>query len=241
MSASERDPRLDRLFALTDGVFAIALTLLAIELVLPAGSEHQHGGALLLSILGTWPKVLGFLTSFTVIALFWHGSHRAFHYLRRFDSRLDHLALLQLLCIAFIPFPTAIVGEHVSDPVAQVFYFAAIILAGLATMALWWYATSGHRLVDPELPSTVIRRFHLNLLVGPVVGSIALIVLIGLGIERLVNPLLLGYLMIVGYVLLGVFEAWEPRSEEPRGGGPSEDGASAKGHREDSDPARTDG
>src|SRR5919199_6970718 len=132
MSASERDPRLERLFALTDGVYAIALTLLAIELVLPAGSERLHGEALLHSILDTWPKMLGFLTSFTLIGLFWHGNHRAFYYIRRFDSRLDHLTLLQLLCIAFIPFPTAIVGEHVSDPVAQVFYFAAILVTGLA-------------------------------------------------------------------------------------------------------------
>ncbi len=69
------------------------------------------------------------------------------------------------------------------------------------------------------------------------VGSIVLIALIGLGIEWLVNPLLLGYLMIVGYVLLGVFEAWEPRLEELRGGAPEEDGASAKEQREDSDPA----
>ncbi len=68
MSASERDPRLDRLFALTDGVYAIALTLLAIELALPESSEHLHVEALLESILGTWPKVLSFLTLPTVKA-----------------------------------------------------------------------------------------------------------------------------------------------------------------------------
>jgi uncharacterized membrane protein len=238
MAASERDPRLDRLFALTDGVYAIALTLLAIELVLPAGSEHLHGEDLLGGILDSWPKVLAFLTSFTLIAIFWHGGHRAFHYLRRYDGTLDWLSLLQLLCIAFLPFPTAIVGEHVSDPVAQEFYFAAILLTGLATMALWWYASSGHRLVDPELPSRVIRRFHMTLLVGPVVGSIALMALVGVGIGRLINPLLLQYLFVVGYILLGVFEGYEPRSEERRVGGAPEDGASAEEQREDS--ARTD-
>ncbi len=58
--------------------------------------------------------MLSFLTSFTVIAVFWHGNHRAFHYIRRFDGRLAYLMFLQLLCIAFIPFPTAVVGEHVS-------------------------------------------------------------------------------------------------------------------------------
>jgi uncharacterized membrane protein len=240
MPTSERDPHLDRLFALVDGVYAIALTLLAVELVLPHASEHLHGEALLRNILASWPKMLSFLTSFTLIAIFWHANHRAFHYLRRFDGRLDFLMLLQLLCIAFIPFPTAIVGEHVSDPVAQEFYFGTVLVTGLVTMALWWYASSGHRLIDPGLPSSVIRRFHLTLLAGPVVGSIALMVLIGVGIGRLVNPLLLGYLLLVGYVLLGVFEGWEPRVEEERGGVP-EDGASAKQRGEDSDPVRTDG
>jgi len=171
-TSPERDPRLDRLFALTDGAYATALTLLAVDLVLLASSERLHGEALLRSTLGSWPKILGFLTSFTLIAVFWHGNHRALHYLRRFDGTLDWLSLLQLLRIAFIPFPTAIVGEHASDPVVQEFYFATILVTGLATMALWWYATSGHRLVDPELPPSVIRLFHLTLLVGPVSASI---------------------------------------------------------------------
>ena len=146
--------------------------------------------------------------------------------------------MLQLLCIAFLPFPTAIVGEHVSDPLAQEFYFAAILVTGLATMALWWYSTTGSRLIDPELPSSVIRRFHMTLLVGPVVGSIALTALVGVGIGRLINPLLLQYLFLVGYIMLGVLEGWEPRSEERGVGGTPGDGASPEERREDS--ARTD-
>jgi TMEM175 potassium channel family protein len=236
MSASERDPRLDRLFALTDGVYAIALTLLAIELALPESSEHLHGEALLQSILGTWPKMLSFLTSFTLIAIFWHGNHRAFHYLRRFDGRLAYLMLLQLLCIAFIPFPTAVVGEHVSDPVAQEFYFGAILVTGLATLALWWYVSSEPRLVDPELHPRVIRRFHLNILAGPVAFSILMMFLITVGIGRLINPLVLGYLSMLGYILLGVFERWEPRLEEQVEEGRSEDDPSGEERRKASDP-----
>ena len=237
MSASERDPRLDRLFALTDGVYAIALTLLAIELALPEASAHLHGEALLQSILGTWPKVLSFLTSFTSIAIFWHGNHRAFHYLLRLDGRLTYLMFLQLLCIAFIPFPTAVVGEHVSDPVAQEFYFGAILVTGLATLALWWYASSEPRLVDPELHPRVIRRFHLNILVGPVAFSMLMMVLIAMGIGRHINPLVLGYLSMLGYILLGVFERWEPRLEDLEAveGGRSADDPPGEERRKDSD------
>jgi uncharacterized membrane protein len=228
MLASERDTRLDRLFALVDGVYAIALTLLAVELVLPQASEHLHGEDLLRNILASWPKMLSFLTSFTLIAIFWHANHRAFHYLRRFDGRLDFLMLLQLLCIAFIPFPTSIVGEHVSDPVAQEFYFGAILTTGLATLALWWHVSSEPRLVDPELHPRVIRRFYLNILAGPVAFPISMMVLIALGIGRLINPLVLGYLSMMVYILLGVSERFEARLEEGVDGAQAEDNYSGE-------------
>ena len=67
-----------------------------------------------------------------------------------------------------------------------------------------------------------------------------MMVLIALGIGRLVNPMVLGYVALVGYVLLGVLEGWEPRSEKRREQGASEDGVSARERRVDSDPARTD-
>jgi uncharacterized membrane protein len=200
-----------------------------------------HGKDLLQSILDFWPKILGFLTSFTLIGLFWHGNHQAFNYLRRFDDTLDWLMLLHLLCIAFVPFPTAIVGEHVSDPVALEFYYGTILVTGLQTMGLWWYATSGHRLVDPGLHPWVIRRYHMTLLVGPAALPIAMMVLIGAGIGRLINPLLLGYLVMVGYVLIGAIVGWEPPLEGHRGQGAPEDDTSAKERRrEGSDPVRTD-
>ena len=65
---------------------------------------------LLESLLESWPKVLAFLTSFTVIANFWVGHNVLFQHVRRLDGGLMWLALLQLLCIAFIPFPTSVIG-----------------------------------------------------------------------------------------------------------------------------------
>jgi uncharacterized membrane protein len=110
----ERDSRLDRLLTLADGVFAIALTLLAIELTLPEAAADLHGQALLSALLGVWPKLLSYLTSFTMIAVFWQAHHRLFLQVRRFDGVLLWLVFLQLASIAFLPFPTAVVGTHVS-------------------------------------------------------------------------------------------------------------------------------
>jgi uncharacterized membrane protein len=111
----ERDPRLDRLIALSDGVFAIALTLLVLELALPGASANLHGRALTESILATWPTVLAYLTSFAVIGIFWQGHNQMFQHLERYDGGLMWLAFLQLACVAFLPFPTSVLGEHGGD------------------------------------------------------------------------------------------------------------------------------
>src|SRR5215210_4178072 len=189
-AASDRDPRLERLLFLSDGVYAIALTLLAVELVLPETAADLHGGALLGSLLESWPRVLAFLTSFTVIANFWVGHNVLFQHVRRFDGGLMWLALLQLLCVAFIPFPTSVIGGHIADPVAQPLYFATLLLTGLVMAALWWYINSGHRLVHPDLSPRYVRRTHLISLTLPLT-MLVFMILVALGIGRLINPLLL--------------------------------------------------
>jgi uncharacterized membrane protein len=213
MPEAELDLRLQRLLFFSDGVYAIAVTLLAVELVLPEAAADLHGDALLRSLLESWPRVLAFLTSFVFIANFWVGHNMLFYQIRRFDGGLMWLALLQLLCVAFLPFPTAVIGEHVSDPVAQQFYFGTLLLSGLVMWALWWYMSSGHRLIDPELSRRVIRRHHL-ISSGVPASVLVLMVLVGLGVGRLVSPLLLGYLVAFGYVVLGVIEGRESVSAE---------------------------
>jgi len=208
MPGAELDLRLHRLLFVADGVYAIAVTLLAVELVLPEAAADLHGRDLLGSLLESWPRVLAFLTSFVFIANFWVGHNMLFYQVRRFDGGLMWLALLQLLCIAFLPFPTSVVGEHISDPVAQQFYLASLLVTGLVMWALWWYMSSGRRLVDPDLSPREIRRHHL-LSSGAPLSTLALMVLVGLGVGRLINPLLLAYLVALGYVVLGVFEGRE--------------------------------
>ena len=206
----ETDPRLHRLLILSDGVFAIALTLLAVQLALPEATKDVRGAALLPALLGAWPKVLGYLTSFTVIAIFWQAHQRLFLQVRRYDGILLWLVFLQLGSIAFIPFPTAVVGEHVGNPVAQEFYYATLLVSGLVWVLLRWYATAGHRLVDRGLSSRDLRGYLRLSLVAPVV-LLVVMALIPLGIGRLINPLLLGYLLELVYIALAVAEEWEHR------------------------------
>ena len=213
MSEAELDLRLHRLLFYADGVYAIATTLLAVELVLPEAAADLHGRELLDSLIESWPRALAFVTSFLFIANFWVGHNMLFHQIRRFDGGLMWLTLLQLLCIAFLPFPTSVVGEHVSDPVAQQFYLVSLLVNGLMMWAIWWYMSSGHRLVDPDLSPRVIRRHHF-ISSGVPASLVLLMALVVLGVGRLVNPLLLAYLFALGYVALGVYEGREPLPAE---------------------------
>jgi uncharacterized membrane protein len=212
---SERDPRLERLLFLSDGVYAIALTLLAVELVLPESAADLHGGALLDSLLESWPRVLAFLISFTVIANFWVGHNVLFQHVRRFDGGLMWLALLQLLCVAFIPYPTSVIGQHIVDPVAQQFYFATLLLTGLVMATLWLYMNSGRRLVHPDLSQQFVRRTYLISLILPAI-LLVLMGLVAVGIGRLINPLLLFALATLSFIVLGILE-WRGEEAEGRG------------------------
>jgi len=203
---------LDRLLFLSDGVYAIALTLLAVELVLPEAAADLHGRDLLASLLESWPKVLAFLTSFTVIANFWVGHNVLFQHLRRFDGGLMWLALLQLLCVAFIPYPTSVIGGHIEDPVAQQFYFATLFLTGVVMAALWWYMNSGRRLVEPDLDQQFVRRTYLISLILP--GFLLVLMgLVAVGVGRLINPLLLFAIATLCFIVLGVLE-WQGEEDE---------------------------
>jgi uncharacterized membrane protein len=227
MPEAELDSRLQRLIFLTDGVYAIALTLLAVELVLPEAAVPLHGDELLGSLLEEWPRVLGFLTSFTFIANYWVGQLMIFQHVRRFDGRLMWLTLLQLLCVAFIPFPTSVIADHVSAPVAQQFYYGTLVLTGLSLAALWWYASSGGRLVAQDLSPRVLRRNHIISLGTPMI-FVVLMGLIAVGVGRLVNPLVLGYIVALFGTVMGALQGGvpdPPALSEPMGseGPPAEE------------------
>jgi uncharacterized membrane protein len=153
----ERDPDLSRLDALVDGVFAIALTLLAIELRLPEGAEELGGRDLFESVVGIWPRMFSFLLSFFSLAFYWTGHQRLARYIVRSDGRLVWLTLLQLLFVAFIPFPTAVLGTHFGDSFATAFYYATLLATGGVAWLTWWYASSNHHVsqATPPVASSV--------------------------------------------------------------------------------------
>ena len=130
----------DRVIFFSDAVFAIAITLLAINLRVPTGQFHA------LHALGdAYSNILGFVISFTVIAFFWVGHHAIFRYFVALDRTLIALNLLFLGTIAFLPYPTDLLSQSNADTAAVIFYASCGAAAGLAEAAIWIYATSPKR------------------------------------------------------------------------------------------------
>jgi uncharacterized membrane protein len=148
---------LERLVFFSDAVFAIAITILVLDIRLPAGAASGNGRELLLSLTGLWQEYLAFFISFWVIGLSWMSHHRKFLFIQRVDNRLLVLNLLMLMMIAFIPFPTAVMSGNVSFT-ATSFYALTMILASLSSLVLWWHAARDRHLLDPNLDERRIWR-----------------------------------------------------------------------------------
>ncbi|GAA3152952.1 TMEM175 family protein [Nonomuraea roseoviolacea] len=159
-----------RLEAFSDGVFAIAITLLVIEIHLPEGWEHDLRGAL----ISLWPSYVAYAITFLLVGMVWMNHHRMFHFIRRTDGVLLGLNVLLLMDVAFLPFPTHVLAEalHSGDGAAQrvaaVFYGLVLVVGGIFYNAVWWYASLGHRHLGPHITPPEARALRLRWGLGPV-------------------------------------------------------------------------
>ena len=182
-----------RLATLTDGVFAIAMTLLSLDVVAAAG-EVSSIQSLLVDI---GPQLFAYALSFTILGLFWSGHHVAFHYILRTDRVHLWLGILFLLFVALIPFPAALLGKWPITRLAVVVYGVFLALAALALDLQWTYATQGRRLVADTLPASIVRSIHQRLWVA--LGSYAVGVLVALW-----NPLAGVAIFVLSHVSLAL-------------------------------------
>lgn len=167
---SESSTALERLIFLSDGVFAIAITLLVLEItpLIPAHLPNTELPGLLLSA-DLWRAIASYALSFIILSVYWMTHQRIFHYIKRSDNTLIWLNVLFLLCVAFLPVPTKVIGLYGDQQAAVVFYIGSLTVAGLFIILLWWYATSNHRLVDKNLDESLIRHHMQRALIAPLI------------------------------------------------------------------------
>ncbi|RZK15958.1 MAG: DUF1211 domain-containing protein [Hymenobacter sp.] len=149
--------QLERLILFTDAVFAIAITLLVIEIKVPE-LHHLTEQAAVNGLLQLIPKFIGFFISFFVIAIYWVAHHRIFRFVRRLNARLIWLNLLFLLAIVLMPFTTAYQSEYFTLRTPWILYSLNVMLAGFMQAGMQAYLrnrahglTLGHEHAHPDL------------------------------------------------------------------------------------------
>jgi uncharacterized membrane protein len=145
-----------RLETFSDGVFAIAATLLVLELSVGASAGADLGHAL----LDLWPSYLAYATSFLTIGIIWMNHHYCVETMARADRVLLFLNLLLLLVVAFLPFPTRLVAEYLQrdgERAAVYAYDATFLVMAVVYNAWWRYASHGRRLIAEAVPDAAVR------------------------------------------------------------------------------------
>ena len=180
--SASRGYSLDRLVFISDAVFAIAMTLLALDVRVPAGLALRTNDDLLTALGDLAPEVLAYVISFVVIGAFWLGHYRTFRVLTRSDGRLIWLNLAFLLCIALLPFPTSVVARAGGLSAAVILYASLAGATGLLSALIWVYAASMAGLARPTVTAELARHITYMALTVPILFLLSIPI-------ALINPL----------------------------------------------------
>lgn len=163
-----------RMEALTDGVFAIAMTLLVLDFKVPTIPEGSTVNALPRLILGLWPNFFNYVQSFILLAIFWIVHHRQYHYIKFVDQGLLWLNILGLMFIVLIPFSTSLIAQHGDVQIGALIFECNLLAIGCLFYMQWWYVTGKHHLLDCDLSAEAILLIKKRNLVVPIVSLVAI-------------------------------------------------------------------
>ncbi|MCB5180051.1 TMEM175 family protein [Streptomyces antimicrobicus] len=160
-----------RIEAFSDGVFAIVITILVLEIKVP----HEKGTELWHGLWEQWPHYAAYVVSFLIIGVMWVNHHTIFVHLSRVDRPLLFLNLLVLMVVSVIPWTTSVLAENLTDPdsanIAAILYSSWTVVYALAFLSLWWHVTRvGHLFhdkVDKDGARATRLRFGLGAIAYP--------------------------------------------------------------------------
>lgn len=163
----------ERMIFFSDAVIAIAITLLALEIRVPSGLEPAQLDEAIHNLL---PRIAIYAMSFILVASFWLGHHRLFRLIHSYDDRLLLLNMLFLMGVAFLPVPSAALGEYGPEKPVVVFFAAVYVFIGLAECAVWGYASFHRRLIGSDVPDYVVRYVSFRLVIPVLVFAFSLLI-----------------------------------------------------------------
>ncbi|MDS0280983.1 TMEM175 family protein [Haloarcula onubensis] len=164
----------DRLLALSDGVIAIVITLLVLDLTVPSVPRDEQLALLPAAIAEQWPEFLGFVLSFLVVGFYWVLHRRTFVHIERHDRGVVYLNLCFLLLVAFVPYATSLFTTY-PGRFGTPFLSVVLALTGLSLAALWTYA-DWSEVLDAGLRSRTVQIQAARFLASPAVFALAAVV-----------------------------------------------------------------
>jgi TMEM175 potassium channel family protein len=185
--------RLSRMEAFSDGVFAIAITLLVLELSIPEGPE----GHLLRAVLSLWPSYLAYIVSFATIGATWLGHNSITHYMHGANTSFLRVNLALLLVVSFLPFPTKLVAEYLGsrdDEKVAATIFGVTLLAVMSLLSVLWTLAVRGQLVHPDTADEEITLLSQRL--KPSLAIYLVLIVVGWFV-----PLV----AVVGYLVIAFF------------------------------------
>ena len=181
-----------RLLTLADGIFAISMTILVLDLRLP--DTPADLAARLNAILG---RFAAFAVSFVVLGVFWFAHHQTFHFVVRVNRTLVWLSILFFMGVALIPFVASVLGSNATDPVALSLYGGVIGLITVLGYVVWWYLTGDRGLVVSGLDPALVLKVSRWIAVGPCIALVAIVLSFVIPLVSLMIYLALPVLFIV--------------------------------------------
>ncbi len=167
----KKEFQLERMILFSDAVFAIAITLLAIELKVPAILHDVTDHKLAESLLEMTPKFIGFLVSFLIIGQYWTIHHRLFGFVVNFNLRLLWLNLFFLLAVVLMPFTSAFYSEYIHYflKTPMVLYISNISFLGLMNFFMWRYISNEKHALSEGLKKPVANYFSMRAIIVPII------------------------------------------------------------------------
>jgi len=189
----------ERLEAFSDGVFAIAITLLVLEIRVPPAEDLDTSAHLLAALGALWPSYLGYLVSFATVGIMWSNHHNLIRLVATVSHGLVLSNLLLLLIVGFVPFPTALLAATLGTPTGQVgvlVYAGTFVAIAVAFNILWDQVRRGRGVLRLDVDARTIGSITRSYRLGPPGFLVAFV-------AALVNPAL-GMAVIVGLVAVYV-------------------------------------
>ncbi|MFM8560983.1 MAG: TMEM175 family protein [Solirubrobacterales bacterium] len=195
----------------SDGVVAIAITLLVLQITVPSVS---NGVGLLAELKAEWPSYLAYVISFLTIGGFWLAHHTIFSCLRAVSPATMKVNLLLMMAIAFLPFPTAVMANDIlgadgGSRVAVVFYGLSLLLCRVLISWLWWQCRRD-RLIRDEVSTDEVRRLTRRL--NPGIAAYAVAILVAAAFPS-AGPWLFLVMAIYAILITRTIDFYEPEEE----------------------------